>query len=56
MQRVFLGDIIIIMIKHINNTVPQGGRKLHLELEKTGRSEEEKTIVQQLTIPPVSGR
>lgn len=53
-QCVFLGDIIIIIIKHINNMVPQGG-KLHLEEEKKRRSEE-KTIVQQLTIPPVSRR
>lgn len=50
---VFLGDIIIIMIKHINNTVPLGKEKLHLEGEG---SEEEKTIVRQLTIPPVSRR
>lgn len=53
MHCVFLGDIIIIMIKHINNTVPLGKEKLHLEGEG---SEEEKTIVRQLTIPPVSRR
>lgn len=43
-QHVFLGgDIIIIMIKHINNILPKGA-KLHLEVETKGRSAERKLL------------
>lgn len=49
-----LEDVIIMMLKDINNTVPLG--KLTLKNRKREKVKKKKAVVEQLTVPLVSGR
>lgn len=48
MQCVFLGDVIIIMIKHINNMVPQGGKDFTLRWRRKEGVKKKKVLCSSL--------